>query len=112
MLECQDKKIKTSDPIRFVGGGALSPVSCQMLADITGRTIETVKDSQLVGSIGAAAIIGVGLGEIESLDNLKDFIPTDKIYKPNMEIHKQYEQYYQTFKQIYKANKNLYKNLK
>ena len=112
MLECQDKKIKTSNPIRFVGGGALSPVSCQMLADITGRTIETVKDSQLVGSIGAAAIIGVGLGEIESLDNLKDFIPTDKIYKPNMETHKQYEQYYQTFKQIYKANKNLYKNLK
>lgn len=41
MLEVQEKKTKTSDPIRFVGGGALSPVTCQMLADITGRTIET-----------------------------------------------------------------------
>ena len=70
MLEYQDKKIKTSNPIRFVGGGALSHISCQMLADITGRRIETVKNSQLVGSIGAAAIIGVGLGEIDSLDKL------------------------------------------
>ena len=111
MLECQDKKLKTSDPIRFVGGGALSPVSCQMLADITGRTIETVKNSQMVGSTGAAAIVAVGLGEIESLDVLKDFIETDKIYKPNMENHKLYEPYYQTFKKIYKTNKSLYKSL-
>ena len=109
MLECQDKKLKTSNPIRFVGGGALSPVSCQMLADITNRTIETVKDSQFVGSIGAAAIVGVGLGEIDSLDNLKEFIPTDVSYQPNEKVHSQYEPYYQTFKKIYKANKNIYK---
>ena len=111
MLECQDKKLKTSDPIRFVGGGALSPVSCQMLADITGRTIETVKDTQFVGSTGAAAIVAVGLGEIESLDVLKKFIPTDETYKPNTEAHKEYEPYYQTFKKIYKANKGIYSNL-
>ena len=111
MLECQDKKLKTSNPIRFVGGGALSPVSCQMLADITGRTIETVKNSQLVGSIGAAAIVGVGLGEIDSLDNLKEFIPTDETYTPSQENHKLYEPYYQTFKKIYSANKGIYKKM-
>ena len=111
MLECQDKKIKTSNPIRFVGGGALSPVSCQMLADITGRTIETVKNTQLVGSIGAAAIVGVGLGEIDSLDNLKDFIPTDVSYTPDENVHKAYEPYYQTFKKIYNSNKGIYKAL-
>ena len=111
MLECQDKKLKTSDRIRFVGGGALSPVSCQMLADITGRTIETVKDSQFVGSIGAAAIVGVGLDEIDSLENLKEFIPTDVVYEPNMENHKLYEPYYQTFKKIYNSDKKIYKAL-
>ena len=111
MLECQDKKIKTSNPIRFVGGGALSPVCCQMLADITGRTIETVKNSQLVGSVGAAAIIGVGLGEIDSLDNLKEFIPVDKVYEPDSKKHEAYEPYYQIFKKIYKANKGVYKSM-
>ena len=41
-LETQDKKIKTSDTVRFVGGGALSDVTCQILADVTGKTVETV----------------------------------------------------------------------
>ncbi len=110
MLECQEKKIKINDPIRFVGGGALSPVSCQMLADITGHTIETVKDSQLVGATGAAAIVAVGLGIIPSLSALKHYIPADRTYVPDMKIHEIYEPYYQTFKKIYKANRKLYKN--
>ena len=63
MLEVQEKKTKTSDPIRFVGGGALSPVTCQMLADITGRTIETVENTKDVGAIGAAMLAAVGSGE-------------------------------------------------
>ena len=56
MLECEDKKVKTSQTIRFVGGGALSPVTCQMLSDITGRTVETVENTKDVGSIGAAIL--------------------------------------------------------
>ena len=43
LLECEMKKVKTSDTIRFVGGGALSPVTCQMLADITGYLKDSIK---------------------------------------------------------------------
>ena len=111
MLECQDKKLKTSNPIRFVGGGALSPVSCQMLADITGRTIETVASPQNVGSVGAAAVVAVGLGIIPSLDCVKDFIPATETYEPNMENHRKYDKYYQTFKKLHKANSKIYKEL-
>ena len=111
MLECQDKKLQTSNPIRFVGGGALSPVCCQMLADITGRTIETVKDTQYVGAAGAAGISGVGLGVIASLEKMKEFVPADQVYTPDEKAHEEYEPYYQTFKQIYKANKKIYNNL-
>ena len=68
MLECQDRRLKSSKRIRFVGGGALSPVSCQMLADITGRVIETVDSPQNVGSVGACAVTAVGLGLIPDLD--------------------------------------------
>ena len=112
MLECQGKKLKTSDVIRFVGGGALSPVSCQILADITGRTIETVASPQNVGSVGAAAVTAVGLGIIENLECVQDFIPAAATYEPDMEKHAQYEPYYQTFKKLYKANKELYKEVK
>lgn len=109
MLECQDRKVKTSDVIRFVGGGALSPVSCQMLADITGRTIETVASPQNVGAVGAAAVVAVGLGLIPDLESVKKFVPATETYVPDMENHALYEPYYKTFKKIYSTNKKLYK---
>ena len=68
MLECEARKVKTSDPIRFVGGGALSPVTCQMLADITGRTIETIDNTQSVGAIGAALTVAAGVTGVDVLE--------------------------------------------
>jgi len=111
MTECQDKKLKTNDVIRFVGGGALSDVSCQMLSDILGRKIETVKSPQNVGAVGACACAAVGLGQIKSLDDVQSFIPAEKAFVPDENVHKEYEKYYQTFKKLYKANKKLYKEI-
>ncbi len=109
MLECQDKKLKTSDPVRFVGGGALSPVTCQMLSDILGRTVETVDSPQNVGAVGAAAVVAVGLGLIPDLESIKPFIPVTGTYTPDMENHKKYGPYFRTFKKLYAANKKLFK---
>jgi xylulokinase len=109
MLECQDRKLKTSDPVRFVGGGALAPVTCQMLADILGRTVETVASPQNVGAVGAAAVVAVGLGIIPSLDSIKPFIPVTETYKPDMDNHAKYKPYFKTFKKLYAANKHLFK---
>ena len=111
MLECQERKLKTSDPIRFVGGGALSPVTAQMLADITGRTIETVESPQNVGGVGAAAVAAVGLGVIPNLDGVRSFIPTAQSYTPDAEQHKRYEPYYRTFLKLYAANRKLFRSI-
>ena len=112
MLECQDKKIKTSDTIRFVGGTALSPLFCQILSDILGRKVETVESPQNVGSVGAAAVMAVGLGLAKTLTEAASFIPANATYEPDMEKHAAYEQYYQAFKKLYKANKDLFKTVK
>ncbi len=111
MLECQDRRLKSSKRIRFVGGGALSPVSCQMLADITGRVIETVDSPQNVGSVGACAVTAVGLGLIPDLDCVRDFIPVAEVYTPDKDKHAAYKKYYRTFKKLYNANKVLFKSL-
>ena len=66
-LETQDKKVKTASTLRFVGGGALSRVTCQILADVTGRTVETVADTKDVGAVGAAMLVAVGSGQIADL---------------------------------------------
>lgn len=111
MLECQGKKIKTADTIRFVGGGALSELTGQILSDITGRTIEVVAEPQDAGAVGAAAIVGVGLGKIASLGEVKKFLPVWRTFKPNPENTALYKKNYEVFKKLYKANKNLFKEL-
>ena len=109
MLECQDKKLKTSDVIRFSGGSALSPALCQILSDIVGRNLEVVESPQNVGAVGAAAVAAVGLGIIPEIEAIKKFVPVHSSYTPNMDNHKAYEKPYQVFKKIYKANSKLYK---
>ena len=111
MLECQDRKIKTSNPVRFVGGGALSPVSCQMLADITGRKIETVDSPQNVGAIGAAAVTAAGLGILRNLEEAGKLIHPAAVYDPDPEKHAQYQPYYDAFRELYSKNRKIYKML-
>jgi xylulokinase len=111
MLESQNKKLKTSDPIRFVGGGARSPVIAQMLADITGRRIETVESPQNVGSVGAAAVIAVGMGIIPSLESVQSFIQVTHTYEPNMANHEIYNRYYKVFRKLYSSNRKIYAEL-
>ena len=83
MLECQARKVPTSDPVRFVGGGALSAVTAQMLADVSGRTVETVASPQNAGSVGAAAVMAVGLGVVPDLDAVGALIPPAAAFTPN-----------------------------
>ncbi|MCQ2751532.1 MAG: FGGY-family carbohydrate kinase [Coriobacteriales bacterium] len=111
MLECQKKKIKVSDTIRFAGGGALSSETCQMLADITGHTIETVEHSQDVGACGAAIIAAVGLGLFPSVQSAGQIIPAKKQYKPNPNNAAIYQKNYKVYKQLYKNNKKLFEIL-
>ncbi|MFA5697372.1 MAG: FGGY-family carbohydrate kinase, partial [Candidatus Izemoplasmatales bacterium] len=111
MLECQDKKIKTADSIRFVGGGALSDVTSQILADIIGRTVEVVLSPQNVGAVGAAAVIGVGLGVIRDLKDIKKLIPVSHVFKPNIGNKLIYDKVYLVFKKLYAVNKNNFKAL-
>ncbi len=111
MLECQDKKIKTSDTIRFVGGGAISPVVCQILADVTGRTIETVYDTQDVGAIGAAMLAAVGSGRYSSIEEASELISVKDRYFPDLKNKEVYDRNFKVFKALYKSNKKNYELL-
>lgn len=105
MLECEDKKTKTSDTIRFCGGGALSDVTSQILADITGRRIEVGKSPQNVGSVGAALTAAVGIGEADSISKIAGMIPVVKTFEPDPETKEVYDRNYKVFKRLYSSNK-------
>lgn len=105
MLECQAKKVRTSNPVRFVGGGALSDVTSQILADVTGRTIQTVASPQNAGSVGAAAVMAVGLGIADNLDAVGDMIPVEKTFEPDAAHKAVYDRNYAVFRKLYACNK-------
>ncbi len=111
MLECQEKKIKVSNTIRFVGGGALSPVTAQILADITGHRVDVTVNPQNVGSVGAAAVMGVGLGVIPKLEIVKEYVSAEQAFIPNEGTREVYDRNYQVFKRLYKCNKKSFKDL-
>lgn len=111
MLEAQENKVTTSPVIRFVGGGALAPLTCQILADILGRTVETVPNPQNAGSVGAALVAAVGLGTVESLEHADDFITVSDTYHPKPENKKLYDKYYKVFQHLYLDNKKNFRRL-
>ena len=104
LLECEMRKVKTSDTIRFVGGGALSPVTCQMLADITGRTIETVGNSQEVGAVGTALVVAAGIKGEDVLTLAKRLVKVNRVYHPDASNKAVYEKNYRVFKRLYRSN--------
>ena len=111
MMECSDKKVPISDTIRFVGGGALSTVICQILADITEKKIETVMHPQDVGAVGAAMVAGVGLKVIPSLEEAGSYIRVTNTYIPNPKKRAVYEKNYRVFRKLHGANAKLFKML-
>ena len=104
-LETEEKKTKTSDAIRFVGGGALSKVTCQILSDILGRKIETVDNPQNVGAVGAAVVVACGLGLIKDITEAKKLIPATDVFYPNKANHEKYNKYFNVYKELYNSNK-------
>ena len=111
LLECGDRKVKASDPVRFVGGGALSSATCQILADITGRKVETINDPQEVGAIGTALVTAAGIKGVDALELSDQLVKVAHTYVPDSENKDVYERNYKVFKKLYKSNAASFKAL-
>ena len=83
------------EEIRIMGGGAKSPVWCQMKADITGKRLMTLKNKE-TACLGAAILAGVGAGVFASAEEACSRIRTDKGYAPS---GKDYREVYRRFEQ-------------
>ena len=106
MLESQAKKCSISNTIRFAGGLARINIVGQILADITGHTIETVKHPQYVGALGAAAIAAIGLGKLK-FEDIHNYIEITNKYEPNPETHEIYNKFYKKYLDRVKSDRKL-----
>jgi xylulokinase len=108
LLEALERKVPRRESLRFVGGGAKSEVGCQIMADITGRIIETVADPQNVGTIGATVVCAVGMGLFSSFGEAKKLISVKKKYEPRKDHRGMYDRNFEVFKKLYDSNKKLF----
>ena len=69
------------DEIRIMGGGAKSPLWCNMKADITKKRLITLKNKE-TACLGGAILAGVGAGIFASVKDACKMIETDKEYTP------------------------------
>jgi xylulokinase len=70
------------DEIRIMGGGAKSPLWCNMKANLTGKKLITLKNKE-TACLGSAILAGVGAGVFESVEKACEGIQTDKEYVPD-----------------------------
>lgn len=96
---------------KVVGGGALAPLTCQTIADILGRTIETVEYPQNVGAMGAAITVGVGLKVMTSIDDASRYIRANASYQPNLAHQQIHDRNYKVFQNLYENNKKSFQIL-
>ncbi|EQA45561.1 carbohydrate kinase, FGGY family protein [Leptospira broomii serovar Hurstbridge str. 5399] len=111
ILELSEKNIPSSKTIRFVGGVARSAIVCQILADITGRIIETTEHPQNAGATGAAAITALGLGKIASFKDIRNLIPVQDRWLPNSANKAVYQKNFEVFRELYKSNQRHFARL-
>ena len=98
------------DPIRVIGGGAVSDLWCQIHADVMGRTVERVTGPLHANLRGAAILAGLALdafapGEVGRL------VPVDNRFEPRPREQAVYERLYAEFPRLYRSQKPMFARL-
>lgn len=71
------------DEIRSTGGGASSPLWCQIKADMTGKSIAVLENPE-TACLGSAILAGVGIGVYDDVSAVaKKLVKIKKVYKPS-----------------------------
>lgn len=79
--------------IRAMGGGANSPLWCQMKADMTKKTLMTLENKE-TACLGGAILAGLGVGVYKSVDDVMDLIKVKESYIPqDVDYSKAYDNF-------------------
>ena len=68
------------EEIRAMGGGANSPLWCQMMADMTKKRLVTLQNKE-TACLGTAILAGVGIGVFDSVKKAAERIELDRAYE-------------------------------
>jgi xylulokinase len=97
--------------LRIMGGGSLGHPWMQIIADVTGKKVETVYNPQEAGGIGIAMAAAVGLGIYKDFDALKNVVSVDRTFIPQPKNRPIYDLLYSSFRDLYGDLRGFYLKL-
>jgi len=91
----------TPKSITLIGGGARSPYWRQMLADISGQTLDYRTGGDVGPALGAARLAQIAVSPGRSLQTLLPQLKLEQQHQPDTARHQRYSGRREVFKQIY-----------
>jgi xylulokinase len=112
MVEIVEKHYGFPLPVlRVIGGGARGVPWMQIIADVSGRRVETVAQPQEAGAVGAALTAAVGLGLYPDFEALKGIVRVEREFEPQPSNAETYDHLYGAYKRIYSSLRSLYREV-
>ncbi|HEK1814745.1 xylulokinase [Proteus mirabilis] len=100
-IEVADKAGQHADNITLIGGGARSEYWRQLLADITGKTLDYRQDGDVGPALGAARLAQLAINPAHLSQIILSQPKLETRHVPNLEKHKAYQDKYNAFKKLY-----------
>jgi xylulokinase len=97
--------------LRVIGGGARGAPWLQIIADVTGRRVESVAHPQEAGAVGIALTAAVGLGLYPDFQSLKKIVRVERHFEPQACNAECYEGLYRAYRKLYGRLRSLYREV-
>jgi len=97
-----------SKKIRAIGGGSVNEQWMQGIANITGKTVETLTQPTTAGALGAASCAFVGCGIFPDFHQVNQCIEVRNTYYPDPAPSELYDHLFRSYKDVYKGLKKAY----
>ena len=95
------------DRSTICGGGARSPLWCEIMANVLNLEVVTLKMEE-GPALGGAALAAIGCGAYRDTFEVADkIVQADRVYAPTPAFAARYEERYATFRKLYPAVKGL-----
>lgn len=96
--------------LNLIGGAALSPTWCQILADVLGCDVGQVANPRYANAVGAALAGFTALGELNPQE-IPAAVELTAIYKPDAAARHVHDRQFEHFLRLYRGNRRLYRRL-
>ncbi len=99
------------DDIILLGGGARSPLWCQIIADVLGRAVKLAREQEST-ALGAGIHAAAASGLFKDIRTAADAMTgVDRSFEPDLEKHAQYTSIFEAYRSVYPGLKSTFRKM-